>query len=146
MCLIGKSCMSDKVFFDTNLWVYLYSKDPVDKYSQVNAIFLAKIQSLIISSQVLGELYNVLIKKKLRTQEQSQEILSQLINGFDILEIDAQKVLEATRINCRYSYSYWDSLIIATALQSNCSILYSEDMQHDQVIEGNLRINNPFAG
>jgi predicted nucleic acid-binding protein len=138
--------MSDKVFLDTNLWVYLYSKDPVEKHLQINEIFLAEIQSLVISSQVLGELYNVLVKKKLRTQEQSQEILSQLIDGFDIVEIDDQKVLEATRINFRYGYSYWDSLIIATALQRNCSILYSEDMQHNQVIEGKLRIMNPFDG
>jgi predicted nucleic acid-binding protein len=94
----------------------------------------------------LGELYNVLVKKKLRTQEQSQEILSQLIDGFDIVEIDAQKVLEATRINFRYGYSYWDSLIIATALQRNCSILYSEDMQHNQVIGDKVRIMNPFDG
>ncbi|APB35038.1 Putative nucleic-acid-binding protein, contains pilt domain [Gloeomargarita lithophora Alchichica-D10] len=47
-------------------------------------------------------------------------------------------------INIRYGYSYWDSLIIATALQSNCNILYSEDMQHDQLIEGKLRIINPL--
>lgn len=138
--------MKGKVFFDTNLWVYLYSKDPVEKYSQVNEIFLANIESLIISSQILGELYNVLVKKKLRTREQSQEILSQLIDGFDILKIDAQKVLDATGINFRYGYSYWDSLIIATALQSGCSILYSEDMQHDQLIEDKLRIINPFIG
>ena len=124
MCLIGKSFMKDKVFFDTNLWVYLYSKDLVDKYSRINSVFSEKIQSLVISSQVLGELYNVLVRKKLRTQEQAREILSQLIDGFDILEIDAQKVLDATGVNFRYGYSYWDSLIIATALQSKCSILY----------------------
>lgn len=73
-------------------------------------------------------------------------ILSQLIDGFDILKIDAHKVLDATGINCCYGYSYWDSLIIATAIQSDCSILYSEDMQHDQVIEDKLRIINPFIG
>ncbi len=44
----------------------------------------------------------------------------------------------------RYGYSYWDSLIIATALQNDCSILYSEDMQHNQLIEGKLRIINPL--
>jgi len=49
-------------------------------------------------------LYNVLVKKKMRTWEQSQEILSQLIDRFNILEIDAQKVLEATRFNYRYSF------------------------------------------
>lgn len=46
-------------------------------------------------------------------------------------------------ISQRYNYSHWDCLIIAAALQSNCDILYSEDMQNRQII-GNLKIINPF--
>jgi putative PIN family toxin of toxin-antitoxin system len=136
--------MSDKVFLDTNLWIYLYSKDPIEKYEKVNALFLPQLQSLVVSTQILGELYNVLIKRKFRTQTQAQEIISQLVAGFDIFEVASVQVLEAIRTNIRYGYSYWDSLIIATALQSNCNILYSEDMQHDQVIESKLRILNPL--
>jgi predicted nucleic acid-binding protein len=41
-------------------------------------------------------------------------------------------------------YSYWDSLIIASALKNNCSICYSEDMQHGQLIEDRLKVINPF--
>lgn len=137
--------MNDKVLFDTNLWIYLYSKAPEEKYAKVDALLSAKIQSLIISTQVLGELYNVLIKKKFRTQPQAQEIIAQLVAGFDILEVDASKVLKALEINARYQYSYWDSLLVATAVQSDCSVLYSEDMQHNQLIEDKLRIVNPFA-
>jgi predicted nucleic acid-binding protein len=136
--------MSDKVFLDTNLWIYLYSKDPIEKYEKVNALFLPQLQSLVVSTQILGELYNVLIKRKFRTQTQAQEIISQLVAGFDIFEVASVQVLEAIGTNIRYGYSYWDSLIIATALQSNCNILYSEDMQHDQVIESKLRILNPL--
>lgn len=136
--------MSDKVLIDTNLWIYLYSKDPADKYQKVNMLLSSQIESLIISTQILGELYNVLLKKKFRTQAQAQEIISQLIAGFDITEIPATQVIESIKINARYGYSYWDSLLVSTALLSNCSILYSEDMQHDQLIEGKLRIINPL--
>jgi predicted nucleic acid-binding protein len=136
--------MSDKVLLDTNLWVYLYSKNPADKYEKVNTLFSSQIESLIMSTQILGELYNVLLKKKFRTQAQAQEIISQLIAGFDITEILATQVIEAIKINARYGYSYWDSLLVSTALLNNCSILYSEDMQHDQLIEGKLRIINPL--
>lgn len=69
--------MSDKVLLDTNLWVYLYSKDSIEKYEKVNTLFLSSIESIIVSTQVLGELYNVLLKKKFRTQVQAQEIISQ---------------------------------------------------------------------
>jgi len=46
----------------------------------------------------------------------------------------------------RYSYSYYDSLIISAALEANCDTLYSEDMQNGQIIEKVLRIVNPFGG
>ena len=59
---------------------------------------------------------------------------------FDTIET-SKKAIE---IKHRYQYSYWDSLIIASALESNCSILYSEDMHHGQVIEGRLTIQNPL--
>ena len=137
--------MSDKVLLDTNLWIYLHSKDPSEKYEKVNELFLSNIESLIISAQILGELYNVLIKKKFRTQAQAQEIISQLVSGFDILEIGSSQVLQAIKVNARYGYSYWDSLLISTALLSNCRIIYSEDMQHDQLIDGKLRMINPFV-
>ncbi|MDG2989872.1 PIN domain-containing protein [Candidatus Synechococcus calcipolaris G9] len=136
--------MSDKVLLDTNLWVYLYSKNPADKYEKVNALLSSQIESLIMSTQILGELYNVLLKKKFRTQAQAQEVISQLVAGFDITEIPATQVIEAIKINVCYGYSYWDSLLVSTALLNNCSILYSEDMQHDQLIEGKLRIINPL--
>jgi predicted nucleic acid-binding protein len=44
-----------------------------------------------------------------------------------------------------YAVSFWDSLVIASALQAQVSVLYSEDLQHEQVIDGRLRIINPFV-
>ncbi|GAB4289651.1 MAG: hypothetical protein Fur0025_24150 [Oscillatoriaceae cyanobacterium] len=60
------------------------------------------------------------------------------------LDIDSVVLLKALDINEMYNYSYWDSLLIATALSNDCSILYSEDMQHNQLIENKTRIINPF--
>lgn len=136
--------MSDNVFLDTNLWVYFFTKDPPDKVEKVTNLINTQLPSLIISTQILGELYNVLLKKKFRTQAQAQEIISQLIGGFDITEIPATQVIEAIKINARYGYSYWDSLLVSTALVNNCSILYSEDMQYDQLIKSKLRIIDPL--
>jgi predicted nucleic acid-binding protein len=50
----------------------------------------------------------------------------------------------ALDIRERYGFSWYDSLIVAAALESNCDLLYSEDMQHGQIIEGRLSIVNPF--
>jgi predicted nucleic acid-binding protein len=136
--------MSDNVFLDTNLWVYFFAKDPLDKAEKVTNIINNQLSSLTISTQVLGEFYNVLTRKRIFANTEARSIVSGLANGTLAVDIDIPKVLQAVEINIRYGYSYWDSLIIATAFQSNCSILYSEDMQHNQLIEGKLRIINPF--
>ncbi|MEO0488404.1 MAG: PIN domain-containing protein [Cyanobacteria bacterium J06659_2] len=136
--------MSDKVFLDTNIWVYFFAKDPPEKAERISAVIRTQIPPLIISTQVLGELYNVLTRKRIFSATETQSIVSGLANRTTTAEIDTPKVLQAMEINIRYGYSYWDSLIVATALQSGCSTLYSEDMQHNQLIEGKLRIINPL--
>lgn len=58
--------------------------------------------------------------------------------------IDKEAILLSFKITKQYKYSIWDSLIIASALESNCSVLYTEDMQDGQIIDGKLTIVNPF--
>ncbi len=136
--------MSAKVFLDTNLWVYFYTKDPLEKTEIISNLITENRRSLILSTQILGELYNVLTRKKLFTKPQTASIIKTLVNTFPIHDIDSLKVLEAIEISDRYGYTYWDSLILSTALLSYCTILYSEDMQHSQQIEGAISILNPF--
>jgi predicted nucleic acid-binding protein len=136
--------MNDKILIDTNLWIYLYSKNPSDKYNKVKEVVNNYFNQIIVSTQVLGELYNTLTKKKLQTKEDAEKIVVEMITTFPIIEVDSVNILKAIEINHRYEYSYWDSSIIATALLNNCHTFYSEDMQHNQMIEKCLRIKNPF--
>jgi predicted nucleic acid-binding protein len=53
-------------------------------------------------------------------------------------------IQKALKLNSKYGYSYYDCLILASALLNDCEYLYSEDMQHNQLIEGKLKIVNPF--
>ena len=64
-------------------------------------------------------------------------------NVYDIYPITIEDSLKASEVRSRFYISYWDSLIVASALNNSCNILYSEDMQHNQIIEG-LKIINPF--
>jgi len=59
--------------------------------------------------------------------------------------IDNEAILLSFKIAEQYKYSIWDSLIIASALESNCSALYTEDLQHGQIIDKKLKIINPFS-
>jgi predicted nucleic acid-binding protein len=73
--------MSDKVFIDTNLWVYIFVQDPAEKAEKVTTFINAQTASLIISAQVLGELYNVLIRKSTFSQPDAQAIILGLVDN-----------------------------------------------------------------
>ena len=137
--------MSNNIFLDTNLWIYLYAKNPPEKYQQVAKIINNSSSLLLISTQVLGELFHVLTRKKFTSRTDAIAIISDIINTFPIQAINTTEVIQALEINAKYNYSYWDSLIIATALLGKCSIIYSEDMQHNQLIDNKVRILNPFV-
>jgi len=136
--------MKGKVLLDTNIWVYLYAQNLPGKSVKVRDLVDNNFASIIISTQVLGEFYNVLTKKKLKPKDEAKQIILEMVTSFIIVEIDVLKVITALEINSTYGYTYWDSLIVATALQENCDILYSEDMQSNQLIEKKTKIVNPF--
>jgi predicted nucleic acid-binding protein len=61
-----------------------------------------------------------------------------------LIPVNEQIIKLAHSILAKYNLQYFDSLIVASALEANCEILYSEDMQHELVIENQLKIINPF--
>ena len=67
-----------------------------------------------------------------------------MIENSNIFSYSANTIINALNLKERYKYQFYDCLILATALENSCSILYSEDMQHKQTIEKSLQIINPF--
>ena len=137
--------MTANVFIDSNLWIYYHSMKPDEKFEKTRDLVLANFNSILVSTQILGELYHVLVRKTMASQSDAKRVIEDLTSEFRTIIVDVNHVFGAIEVNIKYGYSYWDSLIIATALQSNCSILFSEDMQHSQLIENKLRIINPFV-
>lgn len=136
--------MTGKIFLDTNLWVYLYDKKPPEKSQKVREIVQANVHSIQVSTQILGEVFNVLTRKKSVSKIEAAEVVLELSDEFPIIAIGTSHVLKAIDISNRYNYSYWDSLIIATAILSDCTTVYSEDMQHNQLIDDKTRVCNPL--
>lgn len=137
--------MPAKILLDTNLWVYLYAKNPPEKYQVVHQIVTDQFEAISVSAQILGELFYVLTRKKLLPPSEAKNVIVEMATTFPVLAIDTANVLLALDINTHYQYSYWDSLIVATAVLADCATLYSEDMQHQQVIDGKTQLLNPFA-
>ncbi len=135
--------MKDRIFFDTNIWIYLYSKD-IQKKQITKQLLSDEFSNLIVSTQILNELINVLTNKlKLKTKEEVQQIVNEIIQNFAVKLITEETIKKAMEISIHYQYRYFDSLMVASALQQKCKIFYTEDLNDGQVIE-NMKIINPF--
>ncbi|MFZ2960973.1 MAG: PIN domain-containing protein [Candidatus Ozemobacteraceae bacterium] len=104
----------------------------------------ANFDEICLSTQVLNELYCVLTRKKLKTKEEAQAIINDLIENYKIYCLDERGIKRGIELNIQYQFSYWESLILASAIEAGCTKLYSEDLQHNQVIQNGLSIINPF--
>ncbi|MDQ2863487.1 MAG: PIN domain-containing protein, partial [Bacteroidota bacterium] len=105
---------------------------------------LSSDEIVMANTQVINESINVFIKKFKISLNDIRKIIDQTFLYLPVKNIDDKTIQLGLNICSKYSYSYYDSLIIASALQNNCSVLYSEDLQHSQKIEKNLTIINPF--
>jgi predicted nucleic acid-binding protein len=134
--------MNDKPFFDTNVVLYAFHQG--DARSQRAETLLAAGGAL--SVQVLNEFVNVARRKLNKSWEEVRRAVGILrIFCPDPAPVTIETHDRAVQIAERYGYSIFDSLIVAAALERECNILYSEDLRADQVIEGRLRIENPFT-
>ena len=130
-----------RVFIDSNIMLALFDGNQKKK---AIAASLAK-QNHIISTQVVNENVAVCLKKLKFSKAEAFSHGVFLLGCFNIVQIAQSTILYAFMISNKYGYSFWDSLILSTALESNCSTIYSEDMQDGQIIEERLVIINPFS-
>ena len=135
--------MPDQVFIDTNVLIYGYSEDEPDKRQR--AIDCVRSGEAWISTQVLNETINVLKRKFSLSYSQIRDAVQEVSKGFPIILVSVNTIEMALNLAERYQYSYFDSLILASALEAGCQILYSEDLQDGQRIENQLMIVNPFG-
>jgi predicted nucleic acid-binding protein len=140
--------MSDKYFIDTNIFIYYFdTRDPDKKTRAVILIADALKTGLgIISWQVEQEFLNA-ASKKLKpplTPADEGKFLQKVMSPLCKIYPNLNLFQNALHIMETYQLSFYDSLIFASAVKGGCSILYSEDFQAGQVING-VKVVNPFA-
>ena len=133
---------NDRVFIDTNVFVYLYSGDESAK--RTAAMAALRSGTACVTTQVLGELAHVLTKKFRLPASKVQAVVHEVIGACEVHPVTPELIFAALRLREQYRYGFYDSLIIAGARTTGSAILYSEDMQHGQVIDGALTIQSPF--
>ena len=127
------------IFLDSNVIIYAYSDD--DRKKDVSIALLKRRP--VISLQVINEVMNVAMRKLHLPCRDVRELFALLKRRCEVKTVDCSTVERALTIVETAHYSYFDSLMLASALEHDCRILYSEDLQHGQIIDG-LQIINPF--
>jgi len=131
--------MSGEAFFDSNGLLYLISSD-LQKAEQMKTLLARRG---VISVQVLNEFASVASRKYAVDWPTVRAVLAGIREVCSVEPVAVVTHEDAMSLAERYRFSFYDSLIVASALLAGCSTLYSEDMQHGQVV-GGLTIRNPF--
>lgn len=142
IALIGMSYMNADYFLDTNVLVYAHTN--LDPSKQQVAARIIQQYGVIISTQVLQEFINVLVKKFKTPWSTVRHLTHQVQQNCRMHTNGISTIETATQIAERYQFSFYDSLIVASALETGVDTLYSEDLQHQQVVDGRLTVVNPF--
>jgi len=134
--------MKDRVFLDSNILIYSYSITEPEK--QTIARRLISQNNSFISTQVLQELTNTVTRKFKFNYKVAQAAIHECCQNNNLHINTGQSILKACELADRYGWSFYDSLIVSSALECECLVLYSEDLQNGQIVDGRLKILNPF--
>ncbi|MGV0024328.1 PIN domain-containing protein [Phormidesmis priestleyi] len=140
-------------FIDSNVWLYRLMTDPESAESEEvrkRSLAIALTDQTnhnansIVSTQVINEVCAVLIRKASFTERQIELTIHAFYDRCTVVELDRDILINASTLRVQYGFSFWDSLIIASALSTDATIFYSEDMQDGLVVIDQLTIVNPF--
>ena len=135
-----------KVFFDTNILIYFVDERDPRKQIIAKDLIASAVQNQngMLSTQSLQEFYNVITSKLKCPKDKAKELVRMFSELFPVQKITVPLLLNAFDISIKTDFSFWDSLILSAANDTGCIIVYSEDMNDGQIVEG-TKILNPFA-
>jgi predicted nucleic acid-binding protein len=139
--------MSVKFFLDTNVFIYSLEEISDTKTERARELIDRAITTRqgLVSYQVVQEFFNVALRRFENPMQsgEAEQFLTSVFRPLLVVPFSVALCTDALRVFQRYHFPWYDSLIVAGALQAQCGILYSEDFQHGQKLE-NLEIRNPF--
>lgn len=141
--------MSDKYFIDTNVLIYSFDAQSASKREAARRLIAEALEkgTGIISYQVIQEFLNAATRKfavPLKLKD-ARRYLDLVLEPLCAVFASADLYRQALEIADEWRFSFYDSLIVAAALEAGCQVLYTEDLQTGQKIRG-LTVRNPFQG
>ncbi|MEK7787133.1 MAG: PIN domain-containing protein [Chloroflexota bacterium] len=130
-------------FIDTNIWLYAFvESDDGAKSAAARSLILQS--EPVVSTQILNEICVNLLKTGAFSEDQIIQLVEAFYQKYRVIELNKAILQSASRLRKQYSLSFWDSMVVASALAADVPVLYSEDMQHELMIEQHLQILNPL--
>jgi predicted nucleic acid-binding protein len=140
--------MSDRFFLDTNIFVYSFDRGSGKKAERATELIRQAIGTGqgIVSYQVVQEFFNVALRRfaEPMTGAEAEQYLATTFRPLLAAHSSHGLYSQALRLAASHSISWYDALIVASAVEGKCGVMYSEDFQDGQRF-GELRIENPFV-
>jgi len=132
-------------FVDTNILVYAHDGGAGQKYDRSVQLLtrLFEDRAGALSVQVVAEFYAAATRKLAMTSQEAEEILADL-GGWIIHRLGHADLVRAARLQRRYRIAWWDALIVTSAIELGCQVLWSEDLGDGQKY-GTVTVRNPFS-
>ncbi len=136
--------MTAESFIDTNVLLYFISKAPGEQDKARRAAEILMQDGIGLSVQVLSEFYvNATQKSAVNLPHGQVMSFLETLRHLPTASLSREDALAAAELAHRHTLSYWDAAIIIAAQSLQCSVLYTEDLQHGRRFDG-LRVVNPF--
>lgn len=131
-------------FIDTNVWLYSFIQSQHREKTKIAASIIKDCE-IVITTQIINEICVNLIKKANFSEQRIQSLIKGLYRKFTVYDLSKDILLTASKIRTHHSFSFWDSVVAASALDCDADYLVSEDMQDGFNLENELTVLNPFA-
>ena len=141
---MSTASQSKPCFVDTNIWLYAFIASQDLSKSEI-AKDLIQQGAIVISPQVINEVCVNLLKKTQVGESNIRLLINSFYSKYRVEAIDRDLLLNSSELREKWQFSFWDSLIVSSALRSGAEVLYTEDMSDGLGVENRLTITNPFA-
>lgn len=135
---------SDKVFLDTNIFVYAFDRSAKKKRQTARELIaeFIRLRIGVISTQVLQELY-VVGTRKLGILPEVLKTAMESLKPLQMVTVTPQLIFRAIDSQIHWQISFWDAMILQAATHEQCTLLYTEDLDHGRKY-GSVKAVNPF--
>lgn len=135
---------SPGTFIDTNIWVYAFSAVQDVQKTRRSRALIRQTTNIYVNIQVINETTQNLLRKFGATEDVIRRLIRSYYRKYSVIDTTQTTLIKASSLRTHYSFSFWDSTIIASALEAQADTLFSEDLQDGLVVEGRLTIMNPL--